>query len=102
MRGGVTTRSGVRRGNYRVLSPLKIFDGASSFNQPLNDWNVSNVEDMEQMFKNATSFNQPLNNWDVSNVTDMRRMFEEASSFRDAGRNGGTNSRPVTHASSGA
>ena len=34
-----------------------------------------------QMFKNATSFNQPLNNWDVSNVTDMRRMFNGARSF---------------------
>ena len=44
---------------------------AESFNQPLNDWNVSNVTDMEGMFQGASSFNQPLNNWDVSNVTDM-------------------------------
>ena len=29
-------------------------------NQPLNNWNVSNVTSMEAMFKNAESFNQPL------------------------------------------
>ena len=29
-------------------------------NQPLNKWNVSNVEDMDDMFEEATSFNQPL------------------------------------------
>ena len=37
-----------------------MFRGARSFNQPLNNWNVSNVEDMEGMFQNAISFNQPL------------------------------------------
>ena len=53
----------------------------TSFNQPLNNWNVSNVTDMSRMFEEASSFNQPLNNWDVSNVTDMRRMFNGARSF---------------------
>ena len=40
---------------------------ASSFNQPLNKWNVSNVTNMQFMFDGARSFNQPLNNWNVSN-----------------------------------
>ena len=40
-----------------------MFWGATSFNQPLNNWNVSNVTDMEDMFENASSFNQPLNNF---------------------------------------
>ena len=44
---------------------------ARSFNQPLNKWNVSKVTDMESMFSGATSFNQPLNKWNVSKVTDM-------------------------------
>ena len=35
--------------------------GASSFNQQLNNWNVSNVTDMAYMFMHANSFNQPLN-----------------------------------------
>ena len=58
-----------------------MFQNATSFNQPLNKWNVSNVRVMCGMFWNARSFNQPLNNWDVSNETDMERMFRGASSF---------------------
>ena len=53
----------------------------SSFNQPLDKWNVSNVKDMSMMFDNAKSFNQPLNNWNVSNVTSISTMFRYASSF---------------------
>ena len=29
----------------------------------INNWNVSKVKDMEDMFENASSFNQPLNNF---------------------------------------
>ena len=37
-----------------------MFNGASSFNQPLNKWDVSKVTGMGDMFSGATSFNQPL------------------------------------------
>jgi MoxR-like ATPase len=37
-----------------------MFDGASSFNQPLDSWNVSNVTDMSHMFDGASSFNRAL------------------------------------------
>ena len=47
----------------------------TGFNQPLNNWNVSNVTHMRGMFKGAFSFNQPLNNWNVSNVRNMDQMF---------------------------
>ena len=43
-----------------------MFDEAHSFNQPLNNWDVSNVTDMYAMFADAYSFNQPLNNWNDS------------------------------------
>ncbi len=33
---------------------------ATFFNHPLNNWNVSKVEDMAWMFYKASSFNQPL------------------------------------------
>ena len=46
--------------------------------------NVSKVTNMEAMFWGATSFNQPLNNWNVSKVTYMYDMFEEATSFNHA------------------
>ena len=58
-----------------------MFRGATSFNQPLNKWNVSKVTNMSEMFFYANSFNQPLNKWNVSNETDMERMFRGASSF---------------------
>jgi len=48
-----------------------MFSAARSFNQPLNNWNVSNVRDMNSMFDGASSFNQPLNKWNVSNVTNV-------------------------------
>jgi surface protein len=58
-----------------------MFQGAESFNQPLNNWDVSQVTDMAFMFSVAESFNQPLDNWDVSNVTEMDVMFQSTSSF---------------------
>ena len=47
---------------------------ARLFNQPL-EIGMSNLNDMNSMFTGATSFNQPLNNWNVSNVTNMSEMF---------------------------
>ena len=64
-----------------VTNMTDMFALAESFNQPLNNWDVSNVEYMGGMFKGAESFNQPLNKWDVSNVTDMYCMFQGAISF---------------------
>ena len=54
-----------------------MFCGATSFNQPLNDWGVS----QNHMFEDARSFNQPLDTWEVSNVRELRGMFENAKSF---------------------
>lgn len=64
-----------------VTNMLGTFADALEFNQPLNLWDVSNVDDMDEMFYSATSFNQPLNLWDVSNVTKMPAMFNYAESF---------------------
>jgi uncharacterized repeat protein (TIGR01451 family) len=57
------------------------FNGASSFNQSLNSWNVSNVTQMAGLFRDAVSFNQDINSWNVSNVIQMGNMFKGASSF---------------------
>lgn len=51
---------------------------SSAFNQPINDWNVSRVTNMQQMFT-SSSFNQPINNWNVSNVTNMQQMFQTSA-----------------------
>ena len=49
---------------------------ADSFNQSLNNWDVSKVKTMKNMFRGAISFNQPLNKWNVGEVMDMEEMFE--------------------------
>ena len=59
-----------------------MFYEAESFNEPLNNWNVSKVKCMAAMFRGAGFFNQPLDNWNVSNVTDMEAMFMAASSYQ--------------------
>ena len=71
----------------KVTSMAAMFQGATSFNQPIGDWDVSNVTDMANMFQNASEFNQPiggnqpLGGWDVSSVTDMTAMFNNARMF---------------------
>ena len=60
------------RDEFSMTYMRYMFCKASSFNQPLNKWNVSNVGYMEQMFRDASSFNQPLHApWYV--MTSKRR-----------------------------
>ena len=65
----------------KVTSMGSMFSGCTSFNQPLNSWDVSKVTYMGWMFSGCTSFNQPLNNWDVSTVWSMEGIFRGCSSF---------------------
>jgi surface protein len=67
-----------------------IFENAILFNQPLSDWNVSNVTNMSNMFSGAIRFNQPLSNWErivglevstLAQVTNMSGMFSGAFDF---------------------
>jgi surface protein len=59
------------------------YDGYNlgEFNGDISRWDVSNVENMEQMFYYAKSFNQPIGLWNVSKVTNMAGMFNSATSF---------------------
>ncbi|MDT0294200.1 BspA family leucine-rich repeat surface protein [Mesonia ostreae] len=59
----------------------KMFFRAYKFNEPLNNWDVSNVTNMSAMFVNASLFDQPLDNWDVSNVETMGGMFQNGINF---------------------
>ena len=51
------------------------------FNQPLNNWDVSNATNMQRMFLGCEAFNQPLDQWDVSNVTSFGAMFQKCKNF---------------------
>ena len=48
----------------------------TSFNQPIGNWDTSNVVNMSNVFFENESFNQPLSGWDTSNVTTMASMFQ--------------------------
>ena len=45
-----------------------MFQGATSFNQDISNWDVSGVTDVQGMFKDATSFNQNLSAWQINPV----------------------------------
>lgn len=45
-----------------------MFKNASSFNQPLDNWDTSKVYFMKEMFKSALMFNQSLDNWNISSL----------------------------------
>mmetsp|Transcript_4271 Transcript_4271/g.9604 ORF Transcript_4271/g.9604 Transcript_4271/m.9604 type:complete len:167 (+) Transcript_4271:811-1311(+) len=66
-----------------VFAMNQMFWGAYSFNRPLNKWGgkVGNVVFTHGMFLNATSFNQPLDEWKLSSLQMMILMFHGASSF---------------------
>jgi surface protein len=64
-----------------VTNMSTMFLQATSFNQNIDSWDVSNVTNMNAMFLQATSFNQNIDSWDVSNVTNMGAMFNVASTF---------------------
>ena len=61
-----------------VTNTFAMFRGADTFNQPLDIWNIYSVANMNGMSFNAISFNQPLESWDVSSVTNMTGMFTNA------------------------
>ena len=44
---------------------------ASTFIQPIGDWNTSAVTSLDNMFRNASAFNKPIGDWNVSAVTNM-------------------------------
>ena len=58
-----------------------LFNSYIFFNQDISKWDVSRVTNMNDMFKSARVFNQDLSSWDVSEVKNMKGMFETALKF---------------------
>lgn len=67
-----------------VTNMMNMFLGATSFNQPIGNWNTANVTTMENMFNGATTFNQSLNGFNTANVTNMSGMFGGANAFNQS------------------
>ena len=62
----------------RIIDMSNMFNGDTYFNQPIGNWDVSNVTTMQSMFScgyGFVIFNQDISYWDVSSVTDMKYMF---------------------------
>jgi surface protein len=66
-------------GNVQSLN--NVFQKCNYFNADIGLWNTSNVEYMAAIFEYANSFNQDISGWDVSKVIDMDAIFNGASSF---------------------
>tara|TARA_E500000331_G_scaffold152626_1_gene148542 strand:+ start:4931 stop:6898 length:1968 start_codon:yes stop_codon:yes gene_type:complete len=65
--------------NIKNMSEL--FYDYGAFDDDISGWDVSNVMYMDLMFCNAHAFNQDIGNWNVSNVIDMTGMFKNAHAF---------------------
>ena len=48
----------------------------------LENWDVSNVENMSGMFEECENFNCDLSKWDVSNVENILDMFRDCIKFQ--------------------
>lgn len=64
-----------------ILNMEEMFFGAANFNGAIGSWDVSGATNMCYMFASASTFNQPLNDWDVSNVLYLDNMFYKATAF---------------------
>lgn len=58
-----------------IVNMNGLFYGCINFNQNLNNWNTSNVVNMSNVFNGATSFNGNITTWDVGSVTTFQNMF---------------------------
>ena len=65
----------------KVTNMKEMFSGCIHFNSDLSKWNVSNVTYMGDVFEGCEIFNSDLSNWKVSKVTNMCQMFWGCENF---------------------
>lgn len=66
----------------RITNLNRLFYKAKGTTYPgLENWDLSYVTDVSEMFRETTTFNQPLPNWVLPVVTTMASMFHGALGF---------------------
>lgn len=72
--------------NWDVSSMVTLestFNNCFIYNKPMNLWNTSNLEVTHSMFRNNYDLNQDLNDWVTSKLDISIAMFFDASSFNN-------------------
>ena len=61
-----------------------MFEKCYNFNCDLSNWDVSNAENMYEMFKDCKNFEgKGLENWNVSKVKYIKEMFDGCTSLKN-------------------
>mgnify|MGYP002637828983 CR=1 FL=1 len=69
-----TKTEDLRRSIEAYNNPDSHIETISTYGK-IEDWDVSQITDMNHLFYGIRGFNEPIGNWDVSNVTNMSSMF---------------------------
>ena len=67
-----------------ITDMSNLFYDRNTFNEDISGWSTGNVRDMEGMFMQATNFNQDIGNWSTGNVEHMSYMFSYAADFNQS------------------
>ena len=67
----------------KVTNMRNMFKGCETFNEDISSWDVSNVTDMSNMFTGATNFNRDLSKWQISNTNYNAKFIKNMFSFAD-------------------
>ncbi len=78
----------------KVKDMSDMFFFCEKFNADISNWNVSKVTTMHSMFRGAEKFNQDIGGWNVGKVETMGSMFMDAKGFNQD--IGGWNTSKVT------
>jgi surface protein len=67
-------------GSATSVNMTTMFSNANAFNRPIDNWNMTKVNNTSGMFSYTNTFNQPLSNWErsgstMANITNMSSMF---------------------------
>jgi surface protein len=66
---------------YCKYDAVSMEEIACTYGYPIDRWNVSQVDDMSDVFFRMYTFNEPIGSWDVSRVRKMQFMFDGAGRF---------------------